>query len=83
MTPDIKENFEIIEAIDLQIGSPQELHFDPHAFSETNGELKLSEYRLQDEQLKEYAVQVSQLRAKIESRAEGLKISETETQQEK
>ena len=46
------------------------LHFDPQAFSEQHGELKLDAYRLSEEQLHAQGVEVSKLRGQIEFKAD-------------
>ena len=41
MKPDIEENLEIINGIELDEDSHLEPYFDPYAFCEQHGELKL------------------------------------------
>ena len=41
MKPDIKENQDILDGIELDEGSQLEPYFDPYAFVEKHGELTL------------------------------------------
>ena len=78
MRPDVKENLDFFAEIELDEASELETYFDPVAFNKKHDPLTLNEYRFDEDQLKEHGIKVSQLRAKIESKADSLKAFEAE-----
>ena len=75
MKPDIQENQEILAGIELDEDLHLEPYFDPYAFTEINDELTLDKYRINEEMLKEHAINASQLRTKIDTKVESLKTA--------
>ena len=80
MVLDIKENSEAMAALENEEESYWELQFDPRAFCEKHGELKLADYQLSEDQLKEYAVKASTIRKEITNKATCLRTVEDESE---
>ena len=62
MKPDIKENIQMLAEIELDEEESKQPYFDPNAFCKINAELTISQYSLNQEQLKQQAINASQIR---------------------
>ena len=58
--------------------SEYKILFDPKAFVQEQGELKIEDYKLDTEELKEFAIEASNLRSKIMEKAYGIKLAESD-----
>ena len=73
MAPDVREDQESQIASDQQDEQKGELFFEPGEFYEEHGELKFENFKLSDDQLREKAIAVTNLRKQILVKAESLK----------
>ena len=65
---------EAMQRIDIADTAEFVPHFDPAAFQHQHPNISLGEWRLEEDQLREYAVVVSQLRRKITEKAGKWKV---------
>ena len=52
--------------------------FDPRAYCQEHGDLKVDEYRLDEAELRKYAIKISKIRRKIMEKSEAIKVEDTE-----
>ena len=76
--PDLRSNWQMVDDIieqreaQMELEMPPQLQepvlFDPKAFQDAHGELKLQDYRMNDGELEEWAMRTVHIRATIDDR---------------
>ena len=69
---------EALLSVELDDNPSWAIKFDPRAFCEEHDDLKIEDYRMDEQELRNYATLVSKIRAKIMEKSEAIKLEDME-----